>query len=279
MGVLGKIGVFDSGFGGLHTLRHIVAELPQYDYVYLGDSARTPYGPRTRDEVQTFSTQAVDFLFSQGAELIIFACNTASSEALRAIQQSHLPGRYSDTKVKKNVLGVLIPLAEKAVEISQGKRIGVLATQGTVRSGAFVRELTKIDPTLFIVQEAAPKLASLIEAGEHHTEATAAIIKGYVQPLMDASIDTLILGCTHYGFVRDVIQSIVGSGVAIVSEADAVPQSLCTYLTRHVDIDDRLTHGGTREFFTTDTTVKFDTLGSTFFGAPLQARRIILTGD
>jgi len=276
MDVSGKIGVFDSGFGGLHTLRHIVSELPEYDYVYLGDSARAPYGPRTTEEVRAFSTQAVDFLLAQGCELLIFACNTASSDALRTIQQTHLPTRYPDTKVKKNVLGVLIPLAEKAVEVSKGKRIGVLATSGTVRSGAFVRELSKIEPTLFIVQEAAPKLASLIEAGEHDTDATREVIRQYLQPLMDASIDTLILGCTHYGFVRDTIQSIVGSDVTIVSEADAVPQALRSYLARHTDIDARLSRGGSMEFFSTDTSGTFDVLGSTFFGAPIKARRVTL---
>ncbi len=268
----GKIGVFDSGFGGLNTLRHLVDALPAYDYVYLGDSARAPYGPRSSEEIRLFATQAVDFLFAEGCELIIFACNTASSDALRYIQQEYLAARYPG----KRVLGVLIPLSEAAVAITRSKRIGVLATEGTVRSGAFVREITKLDPSISVVQESAPLLASLVESGDHESEEASALIAGYLQPLIESEIDTLILGCTHYGFIIDDIRKRMGSVVMVISESPAVPEALAKYLERHAEFAQRLSRGATQKFYTTDTNGRFDALGSVFFGAPIVATNVTL---
>ncbi len=272
MSAQGKIGVFDSGFGGLHTLRHLVGALPTYAYVYLGDSARAPYGPRTTDEVYVFSTQSVDFLLACGCELIIFACNTASSVALRKIQQEYLPTKYAD----KRVLGVSVPLAEAAATVTRNKRIGVIATEGTVRSGVFEREIHKLDPSIKIFQQAAPHLVTLIEAGEHDSEQLRETLVKYLQPLIDASIDTLILGCTHFGLIIDTIKSVVGPQITVVSESYAEPRALAAYLTRHPEIDERLSHDGKTNFYTTDTTDKFDRLGSIFFGRAIVSEKISL---
>jgi len=268
----GKIGVFDSGFGGLHTLRDLVGALPQYDYVYLGDSARAPYGPRTYEEVYTFSTQALDFLFAHGCEIVVFACNTASSVALRRIQQEYMPARHPD----KKVLGVSIPLAETAVATTKTKRIGVIATQGTVGSRVFVREIHKLDPSIQVFQQAAARLVTMIEAGEHASPDIREALAVYLRPLLDSSIDTLILGCTHYGLIADTIQSVVGADVNVISESQAEPQALARYLANHPDIDASLSKSGSRSFYSTDTTDTFDALGSIFFGSPIRAEKIYL---
>jgi glutamate racemase len=272
MAAQGKIGIFDSGFGGLHTLRPLVDALPAYDYVYLGDSARAPYGPRTSAEVYAFSVQAVDFLFARGCELVIFACNTASSVALRKIQRGYLPAHYPD----KKVLGVSVPLAEAAAATTARKRVGVIATEGTVRSGVFDREIRKLDPSIEVFQQAAPRLVTLIEAGAHGSEAVRAALAEYLGPLLGASVDTLILGCTHYGLVIDAIRSMVGPRIAVVSESQAEPRALAAYLARHRDIDARLSRGGTIDFYSTDATGRFDELGSVFFGRPIKAQKINL---
>ena len=188
------IGLFDSGFGGLYILRGIVKELPQYSYIYLGDSARAPYGPRSNEEVYAFTKQGVEFLFENGANLVVLACNTASSEALRKIQHEY---HRDDTQ---KVLGVLIPFAEAAVRQTVNKRIGILATEGTVQSGAFEREIKKIDPQITVFQQACPLLVPLVEAGEQDSENADVLIRKYLKPILAEDIDTLVLGCTHYGF-------------------------------------------------------------------------------
>lgn len=267
------IGVFDSGFGGLHTLRALVGALPSYDYLYLGDSARAPYGPRPAGEIREFSEQALDYLFAHGCELAIFACNTASSDALRFLQRTYMPEKHPD----KKVLGVLIPLSEAAVSMTRSQRIGVIATAGTVASGAFVRELTKLDPSLHIFQEPAPRLVPLIEAGGHASAELSEAIAGYLRPLLAASIDTLILGCTHYGFAIREFRRLAGPDVAVISEGEAVPDSLRSYLARHEECAKRLSHGGTATFCTTGETERFDALGSAFFGSPVSSARISLS--
>ena len=206
------IGVFDSGFGGLVVLQEFLALLPRYDYLYLGDNARIPYGTRSDRVVIRFTEQAVDFLFRQGCELIILACHTASAKALRTIQQKYLPEHYPE----RRVLGVLIPTVEEALARSPRKRVGVIATEGTVTSRSFELELKKIDPEVQVFQEACPLLVPLIEEGEQDWEGTAMLLRRYLAPLQTAGIDTLILGCTHYSILKEKIAGIMGPKVPLI---------------------------------------------------------------
>lgn len=262
------IGVFDSGFGGLTILRGLVKALPEYDYLYLGDSARAPYGSRSQENIYTFTRQAVDFLFAHDCEVIILACNTASSEALRRIQQEHLPQFHPG----KKVLGVIIPAAEVATQKSTGQKIGIIATEATVASQAFVRELTKLDPSVTVFQNPCPLLVPIIEAGEHRLEMTDALLQKYLAPLLKKNIDTLILGCTHYEILKRRIQAIAGKNVGIISESTVVAQKLRNYLNRHPEIEQQLGKNGWRHFYSTDRTEKFTRLGSQFFGTPITVR-------
>lgn len=269
-----SIGIFDSGFGGLNIMRAIVKELPAYDFIYLGDTARVPYGSRSKETVYDFSKQAVDFLFKKNCDLIIFACNTACSDALRKIQQDYLPKLYPN----KKVLGVLIPAAEFAVLKTKNKKIGVIATEGTVSSGAFERELQKINSksNLKIFQNACPLLVPIVEAGQHNAKETDTILKKYLTPLLKKKIDTLILGCTHYGILENKIKKIVGQDVQIVSEAKIVAKKLKDYLEKHPEIEKNLAKNKSRTFYSTDLTKNFQFLGSKFFGQKIEARKINL---
>jgi glutamate racemase len=271
----GSLGVFDSGFGGLNTLRHLVERLPEYDYVYLGDTARAPYGPRSPEEIYAFSTQAVDFLFDHGCELVIFACNTASSDALHIIQTEYLPKCYPG----KKVLGVLIPLSEEAVATTANKKVGVLATEGTVRSGAFVREIHKLDPEVAVIQQACPLLASIIEAGAYDAPETDTALEGYLRPIMAAGVDTVVLGCTHYDILKNKIRAIVGPDIRVISEGHIVAEKLERYLERHPSIAQMLERGGKRVFYSSDPTGKFNELGSAFLGMPVNAGSVSLQGS
>lgn len=248
-------------------MRSIVRALPQYDYVYLGDTARAPYGDRPQETIYAYTKQAVDFLFRQNCGIVIIACNTASSEALRRIQDEY--------GAKKKVLGVLIPAAEEAVRKTAG-RIGVIATRGTVASEKFVRELAKLDPTVRVYQQACPLLVPLIEAGEHNSKETKAILKKYLKPLLRRKIDTLILGCTHYGILEPKIRAITGRAVSLVSEARVVPKKLKVYLARHAEIEGTLGKRGAIRFFSTDQTGNFKTLGSKLFGRAIRVEKASL---
>lgn len=267
------IGVFDSGFGGLYILRGIVKELPHYSYIYLGDSARAPYGPRSNEEVYTFTKQGVEFLFEHGAKLVVLACNTASSEALRKIQHEYHRGNT------RKVLGVLIPFAEAAARQTVNKRVGVLATEGTVRSCAFVREIKKLDPEITVFQQACPLLVPLIEAGEQDSENADILIRTYLKPIFAKSIDTLVLGCTHYGFLERKICEMAGPHVRIISERDVIPGSLAAYLKRHVDVEKRITKDDPARFFSTGPIDRFESLGSIFFGEAIKAESVVLSGN
>lgn len=266
-----SIGVFDSGFGGLQILRYIVNELPQYNYIYLGDTARTPYGTRSPELVYQFTRQAVDFLFEQNCWLIILACNTASAEALRKIQQEYLPRRFP----KRRVLGVIIPAAEEAAKYTKS-RVGVIATEGSVASGAFVREIKKLDPRLKIFQQACPLLVPIVESGEGKNLATSIILKKYLQPLMKKRIDTLILGCTHYGVLENKIKKIIGNRVYIVDEGTVVGKKLKNYLQKHAEAEKMLGKNSKIKFYTTDLTDKFKVLGNKFFGKKITPQKVSL---
>lgn len=254
-----KIGVFDSGLGGLLIARSIIEALPQYDYLYLGDTARVPYGTRSRDIIYHFTREAVDYLFRQGCGLIVIACNTASADALRRVQQEYLPVNYPS----RRVLGVLIPAAEEAAAASKRGPIGVLATQATVHSGAFLREIRKLRPDAAVVQQAAPLLVSLIEMDG--IKFARPILSEYLQPFADAGVDTLILGCTHYPVLKDQIRELLPASVKIVDQNDVVPAKLVDYLQRHPEIESTLTRSGLRTFQVTDLTHSAESFAEMLF--------------
>ena len=256
------VGVFDSGFGGLAILKEIQKKLPQYNYVYLGDTARTPYGTRSRETVYEFTKQAVDFLFAHNCGLIIFACNTASAEALRKIQKEYLPKHYPG----KRVLGVIVPALEEAERHTKNHRIGVIATEGTVASNAFVSEFKKRDPQARIFQQACPLLVPLVEAGEHKTPVAKLIHRKYLDAFHNKNIDTLILGCTHYGHLEKEISTMMGKRVKVISEGPVVAEKLKEYLVQHQEIESTLARNKKTIFYSTDLGDRFKKLGKLFFG-------------
>ncbi|MES2226108.1 MAG: glutamate racemase [Patescibacteria group bacterium] len=270
--VKGPIGIFDSGFGGISVLKEIERILPGYRYIYLGDTARAPYGTRSMEVVHTFTEQAVDFLFKQGCRIVIIACNTASAEALRKVQQEYLPKHFPD----RRVLGVVVPALEEAVRVTRSGRIGVLATGGTVRSGKFPRELRKIDKNMHVVQQAAPLLVPLVEEGEYRSPAAMLILRKYLVPLKRAGIDTLILACTHYGHFEGAIRRELGSRIKIVSEGKVVARKLKEYLARHPEMAVQLERRRGTVFYTTDLTERFRVIGAALLGRPVRPKKAVL---
>lgn len=267
------IGVFDSGFGGLWILREVLKILPQYDYLYLGDTARTPYGNRSREVVTRFTKQAVDFLFQKGARVILIACNTATGFSLREIQEEYLrkPG-----VMDKKILGVTRPVAEEAIRVSAGGKIGVCGTRGTISSKTFDLELQHIDPGVSVVSQACPLLVPLIEEGWDGKPETNMILRKYLRPLKHAHVDTLVLGCTHYGLIYKTFQRMMGRRCVVLESGKIVAKSFSDYLKRHPEIETLLSRGGKRTFFTTDDPERFSDIGSRFFGAPFVSERAIL---
>lgn len=242
------IALFDSGFGGLTVLKPLIKKLPQYDYLYLGDGARTPYGPRSQETIIRYSEQAVEYLWDQGAELIITACNTVSALALRHLQQ-----KYKDRKI----LGVVRPLVEKAAEISQDSRIGVVGTRGTIASKSYNEELEKIDSKIKVYSQSCPLLVPFIEEGWHKKPEALKILKTYLRPLKSKHIDTLILGCTHYPLMHRNFQRYMGKNVQVPNPGKIVADSLADYLERHPEIEEKLGRKGRRDYSTTDCTDNF----------------------
>lgn len=243
------IAIFDSGYGGLTVLKPIMELLPQYDYLYLGDNARAPYGIHSQETILEFSKQAVDYLFDRGAVLIIFACNTASAAALSKIQKQYIV----EKKVAgKNILGVLIPVAEKAAEVSKKKRIGVVGTKATISSEAYINEIQKIDKNIRVISKACPLLVPLIEEDWHTKPEAISILKKYLRPLKDHNIDTLILGCTHYPFMLNDFKRIMGKKINILTSGEITANSLKDYLERHPEIESKLTRNKTKKYLTTD---------------------------
>jgi len=266
-----KIGIFDSGLGGLIILREIIKKLPQYDYIYLGDNARTPYGNRSQETIYKFTEQAVDFLFKQDCQLIIIACNTASAEALRKIQQEWLPQNYAD----RRILGVIRPVIEKAVEIGK-KKIGVIGTKATVQSLAYIREAVKLNPRLEVIQQACQVLVPLIEQGWQKTDIAKKILRVYLRPLKLAKIDTLILGCTHYPIMIKEIQGIMGQQVKVLNPGEIVADSLADYLSRHPEIESKLDKNFQYRFFVTDISEHYQELGEKWFGQGIRFEKVEL---
>lgn len=272
MDQVAPIGIFDSGFGGLDIMRGVLEELPEYDYIYLGDTARVPYGNRSQEVVYAFTRQAVEFLFEQGCEVVILACNTASSEALKKLQEEYLPARYPERKI----LGVILPTVEQASEETRNGKIGVIATRATVFSGAFSREIEKVRPGTRVIEKACPLLVPIVEAGEDESPLADMAIQKYLEPLLVEGIDTLILGCTHYGLLRNKIQKQVTDSVVVLAESDIVPNKLRAYLEKHVETKARLTRGRSRRFFSTDVTDTFQELGEKFLGEKMCVEKAIL---
>jgi glutamate racemase len=259
-----KIGIFDSGLGGLFTMKSLVKELPQYDYVYLGDTKRLPYGNRSRETIYQFLEEAVDYLFKHDCELVILACNTASAEALRRIQQEYLPKHYPS----RRVLGIIVPTAEAALKDPKTEKIGVLATQSTVGSRTFIKEIKKIRPSVVVFQKAAPLLVPLIENGS--MEFVDSVLNSYLKPLIKRKIDVLILGCTHYPIIKRRIQKICGGKIKIISQNEIISAKLANYLKRHPEIEKRLDKKERRRFLVTDLTNTTKTLAKKWFGASIK---------
>ena len=266
------IGVFDSGFGGLVVLREFMEVLPHYDYLYLGDNARIPYGTRSDRVVIRFTEQAVDYLFRQGCQLVVLACHTASAKALRTIQQGFLPDRYPD----RRVLGVLIPTVEEALARSPSRRLGVIGTEGTVSSRSFELEIHKLDPAMQVFQQACPLLVPLIEEGEQEWEGTTMILDRYLGALKQAKVDTLILGCTHYSILKDRIGAVMGEGIRLICSGQVTAAKLVEYLRRHPEMESRLSRGGSQRYLTTDLTPRFQQLASLFMGHPVDSEVVEL---
>lgn len=266
------IGVFDSGFGGLVVLREFLELLPQYDYLYLGDNARIPYGTRSDRVVIRFTRQAVDYLFRQGCQLIILACHTASAKALRTIQQTYLPEHYPG----RRVLGVLIPTVEEALAGSPRKRIGVIGTEGTVTSRSFELELHKLDPEVQVFQQACPLLVPLIEEGEQEWEGTTMILRRYLATIQQAAVDTLILGCTHYSILKDRVAALMGDGIRLICSGQVTAAKLVDYLKRHPEMESRLSRGKSRRYLTTDLTPRFQRQAGLFMGRALDSEMVEL---
>lgn len=266
------IGVFDSGFGGLSIFREIRNHLPEYDFIYLGDSQRVPYGNRAPETVYGWTEQAVQFLFEQGCGLIIVACHTASNVALRAIQQKYLP---SSPFEKRRVLGVTIPIVEEVCHIAK-KRVGILATRGTCKSNRFRDEILARRPELSIFQQPAPLLVPLIEEGYIKGVECTRILKKYLIPLKNQQIDTLVLGCTHYPLIIDLVRRRAGKQVQVPDPASFVAKSLYSYLQRHEEINQVLIRNGKSIFMTTDDVEHFERMGEKFLGSSFKAVKVIL---
>lgn len=262
---INMIGVFDSGYGGLTVLRSLVDRLPRYDFMYLGDNARAPYGTRSFNTVYEYTLEAVKWLFSQGCPLVVLACNTASAKALRTIQQKDLPGIDEG----RRVLGVIRPTTEVIGRFSKTGEIGILATPGTVGSGSYPIEIEKFFPALKVYQQACPLWVPLIENNEHESDGADYFVKKCVDALLEQSpgIDTILLACTHYPLLQKKIAEAAGGSVRIVSQGEIVADSLADYLERHPEMDAKLGKSAARKFYTTDSAEDFDRHATHFFGA------------
>ena len=270
----GPIGVFDSGYGGLTILSKIREALPDYDYIYLGDNARTPYGTRSFEIVYEFTLQAVNKLFEMGCHLVILACNTASAKALRTIQMNNL----LDIDPSRRVLGVIRPTVECIGSITQTRHVGVLATAGTIKSESYPLEIHKLFPDIKVSGEACPMWVPLVENNEANGEGTDFFIRKYINNLLakDGQIDTIILGCTHYPLLLPKIQQFVPQSMKVVAQGEYVAASLKDYLYRHPEMDRKCTRGGSCSFCTTEAEDKFIESASTFLNQDITVQRISL---
>ena len=270
----GPIGVFDSGYGGLTILDKIREVLPEYDYIYLGDNARAPYGTRSFEVVYEFTRQAVSKLFDMGCHLVILACNTASAKALRSIQMNDLP----NIDPARRVLGVIRPTVECIGNITQNQHIGILATAGTVKSESYPLEIHKLFPDIRVSGVACPMWVSLVENNEKQNEGTDYFIRKYIDQLLtkDPQIDTVILGCTHFPILLPKIRQYIPEHISVISQGEYVAQSLKDYLRRHPEMDAKCTKNGNCSFYTTEAEEKFTESASTFLQQQIRVKHITL---
>jgi len=268
------IGVFDSGYGGLTVLKEIISKLPEYDYIYLGDNARAPYGSRSFDTVYQYTLQCVQWFFSQGCSLVILACNTASAKALRTIQQNDLPG----IDPAKRVLGVIRPTTEMIGNYSLTNSVGILATNGTVASDSYPVEIAKFFPEIKVYQQACPLWVPLIENNEHQGDGADFFVKKNLESIFrkGRDIDVILLGCTHYPLLNEKIQEYLPSGVKLISQGEIVADSLADYLQRHPEMETKCSKNGGRVFYTTDSTEDFDNHATIFFGEAVRSQHVDL---
>ena len=270
----GPIGVFDSGYGGLTILDKIREVLPEYDYIYLGDNARAPYGTRSFEVVYEFTRQAVNKLFDMGCHLVILACNTASAKALRSIQMNDLP----QIDPARRVLGVIRPTVECIGEISKNQHIGVLATAGTIKSESYPLEIHKLFPEIQVSGTACPMWVSLVENNESQDEGADYFIRKYIDQLLskDPQIDTVILGCTHFPILLPKIRQYIPDHISIIAQGEYVAESLKDYLKRHPEMDAKCTKNGNCQFYTTEAEEKFSESASTFLKQQISVKHITL---
>lgn len=274
MSAYNPIGVFDSGYGGLTILKEIVAKLPAYDYLYLGDNARAPYGTRSFEAVYHNTLQCVQWLFSQGCPLVILACNTASAKALRTIQQKDL----NKIDPQKRVLGVIRPTTERIGDLSDSKNIGILATTGTVVSNSYILEIEKFFPDLKVFQQACPMWVPLVENDEYKSHGADFFVKKYIDQLLDQSpsIDTILLACTHYPLLHDKIREFTPADIKIISQGKIVANSLADYLTRHTELTGKISSNKIKKFYTTDSAEEFNRHAVSFYGEDLKSQHVDL---
>ncbi len=268
------IGIFDSGYGGLTVLKEITAKLPQYDYTYLGDNARSPYGTRSFETVYEYTLQCVKWLFDQGCPLVILACNTASAKALRSIQQNNLDKIGSS----KRVLGVIRPTTEIIGKYTKTGGIGILATNGTVMSNSYPIEIKKFYPQVNVFQEACPMWVPLVENNEYNSPGADYFIKKNIYNLLNQSdsIDTILLACTHYPLLMEKIKKAAPANVTVLSQGEIVASSLAEYLQKHREVEEKCSKNSQTSFYTTDSTEDFDNRAAIFYGKPVISSHLSL---
>ena len=274
MNLQNSIGIFDSGFGGLTIFKSIAKRLPNYNYIYLGDNARSPYGDHSFETVYQYTLECVEWLFAQGCPLVILACNTASAKALRNIQQLDLPKKYPNHRV----LGVIRPTAEVIGDMSSTKSVGVLGTRGTIKSESYLIEINKFFPEVNVYQQACPMWVPLIENGEHNGNGADYFVKQYLDLLLEqsSSIDTVLLACTHYPLLLPKIEAYLSPNIKVVSQGDIVAESLVNYLQRHPEIDQKLGKQNQQSFYTTGDAETFNQHASVFLEKEVQTAKIKL---
>lgn len=270
----GPIGIFDSGYGGLTILQKIRELMPQYDYIYLGDNARAPYGNRSYEIIYEFTLQAVQHLFQMGCHLVILGCNTASAKALRTIQQRDLP----TLDPNRRVLGVIRPTAECIGQLTQTRHVGIVGTPGTIRSRTYELEIAKLHPDIQVTGEACPMWVPLVENQEFDSPGADYFVEKRISSLLqrDPQIDSIILGCTHYPLLLDKIRRYTPSDIRIVPQGDYVASSLQDYLSRHPEMEEKITKGGNTTYLTTEQPDQFTQSANIFLGSPIQATRIVM---
>lgn len=271
---MNPIGIFDSGIGGLTVMQHIVSALPQYDYVYLGDNARAPYGNRSFDTVYEYTLQSVKWLFDQGCPLVILACNTASAKALRNIQQLDLPQIAPNNRV----LGVIRPTTELVGSLSANGHLGLFATYGTVSSESYLLEIKKFWPQVKLTQVACPMFVPLIENNEHLGEGADFFINKYINQLLEADpdIDTLLLACTHYPLIKSKLEALSPVPLKVIDQGEIVANSLLEYLEKHKEMANHISQNGTRVFYSTDKASDFDQKAKNLLGLETNCTQIHL---